>query len=117
MKFLEGGVGRLIEPGTIRLRGSNTISESIETLRTLAQQHQLVYADVDINELLLADTTDRIKAAMMIEAFYFTALTPIEDAMRAVLFAISPCIRSAMNPKSDSALFAVTLCLNNSSTN
>jgi Mg/Co/Ni transporter MgtE len=117
MKFPASTTDRIIEPVTISPRRSNTVSETDRMLRTLAQQHQLAYAYIIDDELLFADPTDRVDPAIVIEPFYVTALTPIEDAMRAVLSTITPYIPSAMNPKSDSILFAVTRFLNNSSTN
>jgi len=96
MTFPENAVGRLIEPIAASLSRGTLVRDAIEILRPHAQQHQLAYAyvidsgqhlvgAVTMRELLFADPAENIDAVMVIEPFYFTATTPIENAMRAVL--------------------------------
>ncbi|MEX0943982.1 MAG: magnesium transporter [Pseudomonadales bacterium] len=96
LNFPEDSVGRLVEPVTTNLRPGMTVTEAIALLRPFAQPQQLAYAyvvddnehllgAVTMRELLFTDPDEKIEAVMVIEPFYFSSTTPVEQAMRAVL--------------------------------
>ena len=96
LNYDENSVGRLMEPLPPTFASSSIVKDVVDTLRTVAQKQNIIYAFavsdemklegvIVMRDLLLADPSEKLADIMVNEPFYFVGSTTIEDAMSAVL--------------------------------
>jgi len=95
-RYPEDTIGRLMEPPTAVFRGTQTIAQTIDTVRELSRTTIVTYAFivddagrligvVTMRDLLLSDRERRLEQVMLRDPFSLTPETELPDAMKQVV--------------------------------
>ncbi|MFL6247758.1 MAG: magnesium transporter [Thermoanaerobaculia bacterium] len=95
-RYAEDTIGRLMEPPTAVFRGTQTIAQTIETVRELSRTTIVTYAFVvdevgrlsgvvTMRDLLLSDREQRLDSVMLRDPFFLTPAMELPEAMKQVV--------------------------------